>query len=247
MEALKGIEHHWNLLGWAGIKHPFWLVNVDLIIQTWIVLAVLCLCIVIIRFLLLKKTSSLRFLIISFFSSFIDLCTQTLGQWNFHHFAFVTSLFIFIFFCNCIAIIPWTEEPTKDLNTTLALGIIAFLYKEFYAIYTHGIKSYIKDFFEPFFVMFPLNIIGHFSKIISISFRLFGNIFGGSIIAGIYFSALAGSLLFELIGLLSGLNLVIILFFVVFEGLIQAFVFSMLSLTYLAIAIQPQETEGTHA
>lgn len=241
MEGLKGLEPHWNLLGWAGIQHPFWYINVHTVIQTWIVLGVICLCIAVVRFFLPRKKSSIHFLATSFIGSFMDLCTQTLGVWNFPHFAFVTSLFIFILFCNCIAIIPWTEEPTKDINTTLALGISAFLYKEIYGISAHGFKAYIKEFFEPFFVMFPLNIIGHFSKIISISFRLFGNIFGGSIISGIYFGALSGSLLFELVGLLSGLNIIVLLFFVVFEGLIQAFVFSMLSLTYLAIAVQPQE------
>ncbi len=245
MEALKGLEQHWNLLGWAGIKHTFWYVNVQTIVQTWFVILMICLLIIIIRLFLPIKTSYIRFLAISFFSSFIDLCTQTLGQWNFTHFAFITSLFIFILFCNCIAIIPWTEEPTRDLNTTLALGLFAFLYKELHAIYVHGFKTYISNFFQPFFVMFPLNIIGHFSKIVSISFRLFGNIFGGSIISGIYFGAISGSILLELLGLLSGLNFVVLIFFVVFEGLIQAFVFSMLSLTYLAIAIQPNETGKT--
>jgi len=235
------LDEHWNLLGWAGITHPFWYINVQTIIQTWIVLVIICLCILVIRFFLPRKSSYVRFLALSFFNSFIDLCNQTLGEWNFRHFSFITSLFIFILFCNCIAVIPWTEEPTRDLNTTLALGIFAFLYKEIHAVWMYGFKAYISEFFEPFFVMFPLNIIGHFSKIISISFRLFGNIFGGSIISGIYFGAIAGSVLLESIGLLSGLNFIVLLFFVVFEGLIQAFVFSMLSLTYLAIALQPHE------
>lgn len=188
-----------------------------------------------------KKENALRFMTLSFFNSFIDLCTQTLGEWNFSHFSFIASLFIFILFCNCIAIIPWIEEPTRDLNTALALGILAFLYKEFYTIYLNGFKTYIREFFYPFIIMFPINIIGHFSKIISMSFRLFGNIFGGSIITEIYFGALSGSILFESIGILSGLNFIVLLFFVVFEGFIQAFVFSMLSLTYLAIATQSSE------
>lgn len=242
MEALKGLEQHWNLLGWAGVTHPFWYVNIHTIIQTWIVLIIISLFILTIRFFLHKKESYVRYLALSFFESFIDLCTQTLGQWNFRHFSFITSLFIFILFCNCIAVIPWTEEPTRDLNTTLALGICSFFYKEFYAIYLYGFKAYISEFFHPFAVMFPLNVIGHFSKIISISFRLFGNIFGGSIIAGIYFGALSGSILFETLGIL-GLNFLVILFFIVFEGLIQAFVFSMLSLTYLAIAVQGGEPD----
>ena len=60
--------------------------------------------------------------------SFIDLCSQSFGFFSFNHTAFIISLFTFILLCNCIAIIPWVEEPTKELNTTLALGILSFLY-----------------------------------------------------------------------------------------------------------------------
>lgn len=98
-----------------------------------------------------------------------------------------------------------------------------------------------KEFFHPFFVMFPLNLISHFSKIISISFRLFGNIFGGSIITQIYTSAISVSFFAELFGLFSGINFLVLSFFILFEGLIQAFVFTMLTLTYLAIAVQSEE------
>jgi F-type H+-transporting ATPase subunit a len=91
--------------------------------------------------------------------------------------------------------------------------------------------------------MLPLNVIGKLATVVSISFRLFGNIFGGSIISSIYFNAIQGRFLLELIGLISGINLIMVLFFGIFEGFLQAFVFSMLSLTYLSIALQG---EGGH-
>ena len=91
--------------------------------------------------------------------------------------------------------------------------------------------------------MLPLNIIGKISSIISVSFRLFGNIFGGSIITKLYFTAIQGSVLFELLGIFSGLNLLIVCFFTLFEGLLQAFVFAMLTLTYLSIGCSE---EGGH-
>src|SRR5690606_8858231 len=140
--------------------------------------------------------------------------------------------------CNTASIIPLLDEPTRDLNTALALGIISFIYIQVFTIKAHGIKSYIGGFFKPFFVMFPLNIIGKLSSIISVSFRLFGNIFGGSIITKLYFTAIQGSVLFELAGILTGMNLLIVLFFTLFEGLLQAFVFAMLTLTYLSIGSQ---------
>ena len=90
--------------------------------------------------------------------------------------------------------------------------------------------------------MLPLNIVGKLSSIISISFRLFGNIFGGAIITKLYFTAIRGSIILELLGILSGTNFLIIAFFTLFEGLLQAFVFAMLTLTYISLGTQ----EGGH-
>jgi F-type H+-transporting ATPase subunit a len=91
--------------------------------------------------------------------------------------------------------------------------------------------------------MLPLNIVGKFASIISMAFRLFGNIFGGSTIATIYFSILHGSTFLQTLGLFTGVNLIVLLFFGLFEGAIQAFVFAMLTITYLSIAISSEQTE----
>jgi F-type H+-transporting ATPase subunit a len=179
-----------------------------------------------------------RFVTLEFIRFFVDMCNQSIGKFSFAHFSFITALFIFIACANILSTIPWLEEPTQDLNTTLALGLIAFLYTQIAAIHTHGIKAYLGDYFSPFFIMFPLNVVGKLASVISISFRLFGNIFGSSIITRIYFSAIEGSLIAETAGLLTGFNIGIALFFSLFEGFLQAFVFAMLSLTYLSIALQ---------
>lgn len=242
MEGLEvfNVEHVWQPLAWLGIDSPLLNISIPTIINTWIVLLVLTLIIAVMRF-LVYKSSVAALLVHSLVDSFIELVVQSLGSFNYHHFVFIFSIFGFILLSNWIALIPFVEEPTKDINTTLALGCISFFYKEFYAIKTHGLIAYFKEFFHPFFVMFPLNLISHFSKIISISFRLFGNIFGGSIITHIYMSAISISFWTELFGLLTGMNFLVISFFILFEGLIQAFVFTMLTLTYLAIAVQSEE------
>jgi F-type H+-transporting ATPase subunit a len=77
------------------------------------------------------------------------------------------------------------------------------------------------------------------------SFRLFGNIFGGATISNIYFGAIKGSFVLETLGLFSGINIIITLFFGLFEGFLQAFVFTMLSLTYLSIAMAHAEPDDT--
>jgi F-type H+-transporting ATPase subunit a len=114
---------------------------------------------------------------------------------------------------------------------------------QYYTIATLGLRAYIKEYFDPIFIMLPLNIVGKFASIISMAFRLYGNIFGGSTIATIYFSILHGSTLFQTIGLLSGINLIVLLFFGLFEGAIQAFVFAMLTITYLSIAVSSEQSE----
>jgi F-type H+-transporting ATPase subunit a len=88
--------------------------------------------------------------------------------------------------------------------------------------------------------MMPLEVVGKISSVVSLSFRLFGNIFGGSIIIRLYQGLVHGYLLREIIGLITGINLLLVLFFVLFEGALQAFVFTVLTLTYLSIALQEE-------
>ena len=227
----------------AGYTHPFFTLKMQTIVATWAVIACIALIIVLVRTTIMRKNSTIRYCALQCTHYFIDLCQQTLSFFSFNHFSFITALFIFIFLCNIIHLLPYLSEPTADLNTTLSLGVISFLYVNFYAIKVHGIVGYLKEFLQPIFVMFPIHIIGKISSIISISFRLFGNIMGGSVISHLYLNTVGGSMYFMAAHFM-GLGLIITLFFGIFEGLIQAFVFSMLSLTYLAMGIQ-QESEGT--
>jgi F-type H+-transporting ATPase subunit a len=232
----------WSFASLIGYdEHPMFTVNSEIIIHTWIIMLFLALMLMCVK-LLLHHTTLGRFLLLKFVSFFMDLTNQSLGSFVYSHCVFASSLFIFIALCNTAPLIPWLEEPTRDLNTTLALGIISFIYVQAVSIQSRGFIAYLKDFFKPFFVMFPLNLVGKLSSIISISFRLFGNIFGGAIITKLYFTTISGSIILETLGLISGTNFLIIAFFTIFEGLLQAFVFAMLTLTYISLGTQ----EGGH-
>jgi F-type H+-transporting ATPase subunit a len=234
--------HQWSVASAMNYaEHPLFTINSEIIIHTWIIMLLLALALACVNF-FLHHTVLVRFILIRLVSFFIDLTYQSLGTFVVSHCMFAASLFIFIALCNTAPLIPWLEEPTRDINTTLALGIISFIYVQIAAIQARGIGSYIKDFFKPFFIMLPLNIVGKLSSIVSISFRLFGNIFGGAIITKLYFTFISGSIILETLGLLSGLNFVMIGFFTLFEGLLQAFVFAMLTLTYISLGTQ----EGGH-
>lgn len=137
----------------------------------------------------------------------------------------ICALFMFLVLANWLGIIPFMEEPTKDLNTTLSLGVMGFFIAHYVGIKTKGFKGYIGEYFQPFFFMMPLNLIGELAKIVSISFRLFGNIMGGSIII-LVVSYLTYSILLP-----PFLNA----FFGLFVGAIQAFVFTMLTVVYISV------------
>lgn len=239
---LLSVKEHWPLLKRFGYNHPFFNVTVSTLIGTWVVLGLIFLLILIGRLCLHSKKSKVRYIFMTGTQMFMDLCTQTLGSFQYHHFSFIFTLFVFIFLCNTVSILPEVEEPTADLSTALALGIISFLYANFYEIKAHGIKAYVKEFFQPFFIMFPLNVVGRIASIISISFRLFGNMLGGAVISNIYVNAVSAHWIGWVINF-SGLSLTMALFFSIFEGGIQAFVFSMLSLTYLSLGIQGDQIE----
>jgi F-type H+-transporting ATPase subunit a len=140
----------------------------------------------------------------------------------------ICALFMFLLFSNWLGIIPHLEEPTKDLNTTLGLGIMGFVIAHYAGIKSKGIKAYLKEYFQPIFFMMPLNLIGELAKIVSISFRLFGNIMGGSIIilvvSYLTYSVVLPPFLYAFFGL--------------FVGTIQAFVFTMLTVVYISVQVK---------
>lgn len=229
-----------------GITSPLTLINLNPVTSTWIVLGTLVLLTIVIR-ILINKSALARFIVLKAITPIIDLIEQSTGKFNENYYTFISSLFTFITACNWIALIPGVEEPTQDLNTTLALGVVAFIYIQKEVVKQIGFLPYIKEFFLPFNIMFPFNflaglimlplkLLGEVASVISISFRLFGNIYGGAIIGKIYQRAIHGSLLYNLLGFAVGINFIITAFFILFEGVLQAFVFSILTLTNIALA-----------
>lgn len=140
----------------------------------------------------------------------------------------ICALFLFLLVSNWLGIVPHLDEPTKDLNTPLSLGVMGFVIAHAAGIRKKGFKNYASEYFQPIFFMAPLNIIGELAKIVSISFRLFGNIMGGSIII-LVVSYLTWSIL---------LPPFLYAFFGMFVGTIQAFVFTMLTVVYISVQVK---------
>jgi F-type H+-transporting ATPase subunit a len=140
----------------------------------------------------------------------------------------ICALFLFLLVSNWMGIVPHLDEPTKDLNTPLSLGVMGFVIAHVAGIRKKGFKKYAGEYFQPIFFMAPLNIIGELAKIVSISFRLFGNIMGGSIII-LVVSYLTWSIV---------LPPFLYAFFGLFVGTIQAFVFTMLTVVYISVQVK---------
>lgn len=203
------------------------------VISTWIVMAVLIIFALLVRFSISRfKTVPKGFqnvveTIVEIFDSFTS---STMGESNKRFASFYGSVFLFILFSNLWGLLGM-RPPTSDLATTFAMALTTFVMVQFYGIKTKGIKNYFKGFLDPVPFLLPLNIIGELANPISLSFRLFGNIVGGVIIMGLIYAALPGPLKI-------GLPAVLHVYFDVFSGVLQAFIFVMLSMIFVSGAIE---------
>jgi F-type H+-transporting ATPase subunit a len=124
---------------------------------------------------------------------------------------------------------PFLRAPNADLNMTIAMALVAIITVQFFAIRAHGVGSYLKEFVAPPIPL--LHLIGEFSRIVSLSARLFGNVFGGEVLLAVII-ALTTPLLFGLVGFIPMIFYGLELFF----GFIQALLFSLLTLIYISVA-----------
>jgi len=143
-------------------------------------------------------------------------------------FPFVSTIFMFVLVSNWLSVIPYCESPTRDLNVTLSLALLVFVMSQLLAVRMRGGIRYLKGFLEPYPFMLPLNIVSEIAKPISHSFRLFGNTFGGAILVTVVSAKFAPVLVPAALNAFYGL----------FVGAIQAFVFAILTVAYINVAVE---------
>ena len=178
-----------------------------------------------------------------FVGGIMDFFGGILGDHGKKYIPFVGSFFIFILFLNYLGVIPGLQPPTADLNTTLALGITAVLGVQIIAIKENGLIGYLKHLIgdPPLMgvLMFPLEVIAQLSRAGSLAVRLFGNIFGEK-------SVVIELTKLGLIVLIADAIPIIpvqvpMLFFGLFAGFLQAFVFTILTSIYIVLFIEHGE------
>jgi F-type H+-transporting ATPase subunit a len=137
---------------------------------------------------------------------------------------FVGTLFLFIALANLFTIVPGYDPPTGSLSTTAALALCVFIAVPLYGIEERGLGGYLKSYLEPTVIMLPFNLMAEFSRTLAMAVRLFGNMMSGTMILSILF--IVTPFIFPTV--MNALGLL--------TGMVQAYIFSVLALVYIAAA-----------
>ncbi|MFP5226065.1 MAG: F0F1 ATP synthase subunit A [Acidobacteriota bacterium] len=140
----------------------------------------------------------------------------------------VTCLLIFILCCNCFGLFPGVETPTANPSVPLGLAIFTFLYYNFYGVVSQGPLGYLRHFMGPIlglsWFLFPIELISNLARVMSLTVRLYANMFASDLLTLVFFSLVPPAIPIIFLGLHFGV------------ALIQAYVFMLLTMIYLADA-----------
>jgi len=205
---------------------------------TWLAMAIIIGLSLAARF-SLKKTApsgvqNLLEVIVGGLNNFIE---EIMGPEGKHYLTLIGSLFLFILVCNLQGLVPGFDSPTANINTTLALALVSFSATHYIGLKRHGI-GYVKHFMGPMWglapLMLPIELISHFARIMSLTFRLFGNMVAKHKLL------LVLALLAPYIAPVPILGLGLLVAFV------QALVFTLLTMLYLSGSIEEAHLGGDH-
>jgi len=143
---------------------------------------------------------------------------------------FVGTLFLFIAVSNVLTVVPGFTAPTASLSTTAALALLVFFAVPAYGIAERGLAAYLRRYLRPTPLMLPFNVLGELTRTLALAVRLFGNVMSGAKIAAILLAVapLVFPIALQLLGLLT--------------GLVQAYIFAVLAMVYIAAASRPPST-----
>lgn len=211
--------HHW-VVQILGLN-----VNMDTILMTWLTAALVIIVTVAATRKRAMVPSGLQNAVEIVIVALLDQFKETLGPKYSQVVSVLLTMFLFILFANELGLLPNPHilaSPTNDLNTTVALALVSSAMVHIMALKNQGVKKHFKHFFKPFAPFVVINILEEFTKPLTLAFRLFGNI-------------LAGEILLEVLYFLVPFAVPIVwLIFSLVIGLIQAFIFTILTTSYLA-------------
>lgn len=199
------------------------------IAYTWVVMGFLLLCAFLATRRLEMYPGKFQNVMEVVVSGFDNLLNETMGHEGRKFFPLIATIGLFILVSNLMGLIPGFESPTANLNTNASMAIVVFLLTHIVGVMVHGFK-YIKHFMGPVWwltpLMLPIEIVSHLVRPLSLTVRLFGNIEGGHIVVAV---------LFLLVPFLVPMPILVLKILISF---IQTFVFMLLSMMYIAGAIE---------
>ncbi len=178
-----------------------------------------------------------------------NLVEETMGKHNAKFAPYIGTIFLTSLFSTLIGMTQIFRSATADLMVTLAWALVTSGMVWFWNIKNFGFFAWLKGFTEPIVVMTPMNVISEIAQPVSMAFRHFGNVVGGNVLTSIIYTALAGFSSFAL-GWISdslgaipffqvGIPAFLSVYFDLFSGFVQAFVFSLLTMVYVGAACPP--------
>lgn len=227
----------------------------NLITQTTISLLAVTVILAILAFSLTRKITKrpgkIQVLLEKAVTMVYNLVEDTMGKHNLRFAPYIGTLFVSSIFGSIIGMTQIFRSTTADLSVTMAWALVTTGLVWANNIKNFGFKAWLKSFTEPIFVMTPMNIVSEIASPLSLAFRHFGNVAGGGVLTTLIYSALA--LLSNVvlgwipgfIGKLpifqAGIPAILSIYFDLFSGFVQAFVFCLLTMVYIAGACPPPE------
>ncbi|MTI93983.1 MAG: F0F1 ATP synthase subunit A [Firmicutes bacterium] len=197
----------------------------ETMLNIWLVMAVLIVLALLLRRNLELYPGKVQNVVEMVVEAFEGLVTSTMGDSRKDFMPYMAALFLFIGLSNMMGLLG-LMPPTADVNTTIGLALLTFILIHYSGFRNKGF-GHIRGLAQPVFLFLPINIISELAKPVSLAFRLFGNILGGTIIMAMITGAIA---LF--------VPVVPSLYFDVFSGLLQSFIFVMLTMVFITLAIE---------
>jgi F-type H+-transporting ATPase subunit a len=198
----------------------------DTVIITWVVMIMItCVCYILTRRLSLKP-SGYQEILEAAFEAMEKTVKDVVPVNPWMVVPILGTLWIFIGFSNLIGLLPGFKTPTADINTTFAFAVISYSMTHVFGIRTEGIRGYLAHYREPSWILLPFHLIAEVTRTIALSVRLFGNMLSGDMIAVI------------LIGIVGLLVPVPFYLLHVIIGIIQAYIFGILTLVFIAGVIR---------
>ncbi len=213
----------------------FRLLGVDItaaVVATWAMVAVLSVCAVYAGGRLQQRPSRWQAVAEWGIGGLSGLIEEMTGESSRRYLPLVATIGLFVLVANLMAVLPYVDAPTANISTPAALAVIVFVSVHYFGIRELGLGSYLRSFAQPSVLLLPMNLLGHLTRTFSLAIRLFGNMLSHQIIVAVLLVVLPLVIpaVLEVFGL--------------FIGVLQAYIFTILTVVYVAGAVRAEGEAG---